>query len=131
MTTGTVFVCNVLHNFSVQVILCQKHSFLHQLTQGCQFSGNFHSSGIQGIRKWQFSIPRGSGNLKAIPRVLQGISGNMKSPIAALLPIVLFLQLHHFELGSKKSELSYLFSKKTAHTIYSRNNMGQKCNCDL
>ena len=31
------------------------------LAQGCQFPGNFHSSGIRGIGEWQFVIPLVSG----------------------------------------------------------------------
>ena len=38
-----------------------------------QFLGKFHSSGNQGVKELQLSIPRESRKIKSIPR---GISGN-------------------------------------------------------
>ena len=51
------------------------HGSKHKI-QMTQFPGKFHSSGIWGIGEWQFAIPWGSGNLKAIPKVPQGILGS-------------------------------------------------------
>ena len=48
-------------------------------TQGWQFLGEFHSSRNRGVEEWQIYIPRGSRNMKSIPRGPRGISRNKLS----------------------------------------------------
>ena len=48
---------------------------------GMPIPGDFHSSGIRGIKEWQFVIPWGSGKLRSIPQVLglgSGVWGNFE-----------------------------------------------------
>ena len=53
----------------------------------CKFPGDFNFSGIRWIGKWQSSIPWGSGNIKVIPWVPQGILKRIFSACATMTKV--------------------------------------------
>ena len=52
----------------------------------CEFPGDFNFSGIRGIREWH-SIPWGSGDIKVIPWVPQGILRSIFSACATMTKV--------------------------------------------